>query len=48
MTVAAGGSLRQAARLANHAAGIVVREIGTACATREEIEHSLEAHPNAG
>jgi rfaE bifunctional protein kinase chain/domain len=48
MAVAAGGDLRQAARLANHAAGIVVREVGTACATREGIEHSLQAHPHAG
>jgi len=48
MVVATGGSLRQSALLANHAAGIVVREVGTACATREGIAHSLEAHRDAG
>ncbi len=44
LAVAAGGSLRQAALLANHAAGIVVREVGTACATPEEIRVSLARH----
>lgn len=43
MAVAAGGSLKDAARLANHSAGIVVREVGTASAEREEIRHSIEA-----
>ena len=44
LAAAAGGSLRQAALLANHAAGIVVREVGTACATPEEIRVSLARH----
>jgi len=41
MVAAAGGSLKQAALLANHAAGIVVREIGTATATPAEIQASF-------
>jgi len=44
MAVAAGGTLRQAALLANHAAGVVVREVGTACASPEEIRVSLARH----
>lgn len=44
LAAAAGGSLRQSALLANHAAGIVVREVGTACATPEEIRVSLARH----
>ena len=44
MAAAAGGTLRQAALLANHAAGIVVREVGTATATREQIRISLAQH----
>jgi rfaE bifunctional protein kinase chain/domain len=47
LAVSAGGSLRQSALLANHAAGIVVREVGTACATREAIHRSLGAQPDA-
>lgn len=42
MAVAAGGTLRESAHLANHAAGIVVREVGTACADRAEIRLSIE------
>jgi D-beta-D-heptose 7-phosphate kinase/D-beta-D-heptose 1-phosphate adenosyltransferase len=44
MAAAAGGALRDAALLANHAAGVVVREVGTACASREEIRASLATH----
>jgi D-beta-D-heptose 7-phosphate kinase/D-beta-D-heptose 1-phosphate adenosyltransferase len=44
MAAAAGGSLRQAALLADHAAGIVVREVGTSIASREQIRISLAQH----
>ncbi len=44
MAAAAGGSMQQSALLANHAAGIVVREVGTACASPEEIRVSLAQH----
>jgi D-glycero-beta-D-manno-heptose-7-phosphate kinase len=44
MAAAAGGTLRQAALLANHAAGIVIREVGTATASREQIRISLAQH----
>ncbi|MDM7915514.1 MAG: PfkB family carbohydrate kinase [Candidatus Eisenbacteria bacterium] len=47
LAAAAGGTLRQAALLANHAAGIVVREVGTACASPEEIRVSLARHGDA-
>jgi rfaE bifunctional protein kinase chain/domain len=40
--IAAGASLRTAAIIANHAAGIVVGKLGTATATREEIMKSLK------
>ena len=41
---AAGASLQDAAVISNHAAGIVVGEIGTAVATPEAILQSLTAH----
>jgi D-glycero-beta-D-manno-heptose-7-phosphate kinase len=44
MASAAGGSLRSAALLANHAAGLVVREVGTAAATPDAIRVSLSQH----
>lgn len=44
MAAAAGGAMRDAALLANHAAGVVVREVGTASASREEIRASLALH----
>lgn len=44
LSVAAGGSLREAAWIANHAAGVVVREVGTAAATPETIRDSLQRH----
>lgn len=44
MAVAAGGSLRSAALLSNHAAGLVVREIGTASASPEALQASLSRH----
>ena len=47
MAVAAGADLREAARISNHAAGIVVREVGTASATPEEIVRSFREHPDA-
>jgi D-beta-D-heptose 7-phosphate kinase/D-beta-D-heptose 1-phosphate adenosyltransferase len=39
--LAAGAKLADAAYLSNHAAGIVVGELGTACVTREELAASL-------
>lgn len=38
----AGAGLRDAAMVANHAAGIVVGKIGTACATKEELKEALK------
>ncbi len=40
---AAGGTLREAAIIASHAAGVVVGKLGTAVATPKEIEESVEA-----
>ena len=40
--LAGGGSLTEAALLANHAAGIVVGKLGTATATMEEVLDSIE------
>lgn len=42
VALAAGAEPAQAAYLSNHAAGIVVGELGTACVTREELAASLE------
>ncbi len=44
LAVAAGANMREAANLANHAAGIVVGKVGTAAATTEELRASLENH----
>ncbi len=41
--LAGGGSLAEAALLANHAAGIVVGKLGTATATIEEVFDSIES-----
>jgi rfaE bifunctional protein kinase chain/domain len=41
LSVAAGASFREAAYLANHAAGIVVGKAGTATVTREEMKSAL-------
>ncbi|MGZ5049020.1 MAG: D-glycero-beta-D-manno-heptose-7-phosphate kinase [Usitatibacter sp.] len=45
LMVAAGADLHAAMRVANHAAGIVVAKLGTAVATRAELEASLDARP---
>jgi bifunctional ADP-heptose synthase (sugar kinase/adenylyltransferase) len=42
LAYAAGASLKQAAVIANHAAGIVVGEVGTAVATPESLLKSLK------
>ena len=39
--LAAGGSMREAAVLANHAAGIVVGKVGTACVSAAELLDAL-------
>jgi D-beta-D-heptose 7-phosphate kinase/D-beta-D-heptose 1-phosphate adenosyltransferase len=39
--MAAGASVREAAYLANHAAGIVVGKVGTATVTPEELKRVL-------
>jgi len=43
MAYASGASLAEAAVIANHAAGIVVGEVGTATATPENLRRSLKA-----
>ncbi|MGZ5063398.1 MAG: D-glycero-beta-D-manno-heptose-7-phosphate kinase [Usitatibacter sp.] len=45
LMVAAGADLHAAMRVANHAAGIVVAKLGTAVATRAELEASLDSRP---
>jgi rfaE bifunctional protein kinase chain/domain len=42
LALAAGGSFAEAARIANHAGGIVVMKRGTATVTREELLESLD------
>jgi len=42
LALAAGAGLKQAASISNHAAGIVVAELGTATATIEELIESFE------
>jgi len=42
MGLAAGGSLETSTRVANHAAGRVIRDLGTATVSREEILESLD------
>jgi D-beta-D-heptose 7-phosphate kinase/D-beta-D-heptose 1-phosphate adenosyltransferase len=44
LALGAGHTLETAARLANHAAGIVVGKLGTACVTLEELRQDLVAH----
>lgn len=44
MALAVGADLRQAARIANHAAGIVVGKVGTASVMREELVSDLLDH----
>jgi len=46
--LAAGLSVADAMRIANHAAGIVVAKVGTACVTRDELAASLSAESAAG
>jgi bifunctional ADP-heptose synthase (sugar kinase/adenylyltransferase) len=43
MAYASGSTLVEAAVIANHAAGIVVGEVGTATATPEGLRRSLKA-----
>jgi D-beta-D-heptose 7-phosphate kinase/D-beta-D-heptose 1-phosphate adenosyltransferase len=42
-SLAAGMSIRDSMKMANHAAGIVVAKVGTACVTLEELHASLAA-----
>ncbi|HVO32666.1 MAG TPA: D-glycero-beta-D-manno-heptose-7-phosphate kinase [Elusimicrobiota bacterium] len=44
LALAAGASLRTAAELANHAAGIVVGKLGTATATSDELMKAIRSH----
>jgi len=44
LSMAAGAGVREAARLANHAAGIVVGKVGTATFTQEELTRAIEGH----
>ena len=45
LSLAAGCSMREAAVLANHAAGIVVGKIGTACVSANELRAAMAAAP---
>jgi D-beta-D-heptose 7-phosphate kinase/D-beta-D-heptose 1-phosphate adenosyltransferase len=45
LAVAAGADLPQAAAISNHAAGLVVREVGTAVCTIDELRDSLGRAP---
>lgn len=42
LAITSGATFKQAAIIANHAAGIVVGKVGTATLTLEELKHSLE------
>jgi rfaE bifunctional protein kinase chain/domain len=42
LTLAAGGSFAEAAKLANYAGGIVVMKMGTATVSNEELRHAIE------
>ncbi len=45
LALAAGGSFEEAARLANHAAGVAVGKVGTATVTARELARALRSHP---
>ncbi len=44
LAYAAGSDMEEAAVIANHAAGIVVEEVGTAVATSDQLQQSLDVH----
>jgi D-beta-D-heptose 7-phosphate kinase/D-beta-D-heptose 1-phosphate adenosyltransferase len=44
LTLCVGGSFLEAATIANHAAGLVIREVGTAVPDVRALEASLEEH----
>jgi len=44
LSYAAGADMEEAAVIANHAAGIVVEEVGTAVATSDQLQQSLDVH----
>ena len=48
LAFASGATMRDAAALANHAAGIVVGEVGTAVASRERLKQSLRSVRTGG
>ena len=43
LSIAAGGSFDEAARLANYAAGLVVMKRGTATVSPEELREAIQA-----
>lgn len=45
LSIAAGADLAQAAAISNHAAGLVVREVGTAVCSLAELRESLRSAP---
>jgi bifunctional ADP-heptose synthase (sugar kinase/adenylyltransferase) len=45
MALAVGASYEEAARISNHAAGIVVSKLGTATVTPEELIDNITADP---
>ncbi len=46
LAIAAGADLAQAAAISNHAAGLVVREVGTAVCSLAELRDSLASAPD--
>ena len=44
LAMAAGFGVREAAQLANHAAGIVVGKVGTATVTQEELARAIQGN----
>ncbi|MBU1704590.1 MAG: bifunctional hydroxymethylpyrimidine kinase/phosphomethylpyrimidine kinase, partial [Nanoarchaeota archaeon] len=42
LAIASGASLKEAAEIANHAAGVVVGKVGTATCTIEELKNSYQ------
>ena len=45
LALAVGGSFEEAARLANHAAGVAVGKVGTATVSARELVRALRTHP---
>jgi D-glycero-beta-D-manno-heptose-7-phosphate kinase len=48
LSLGAGATAAEAAAISNHAAGLVVREVGTSVTSRESVAHSLDASGVSG